>query len=111
LLHHALMCSARTFHATKITQYSETILYINDLQTNVNAANTAFRGIITPRMCRKRIIMPLFWKYDMCKYIVKSLKRYAQLNKYLHNILIKGMPNCMSKGMPNSFFNISTVAV
>jgi len=40
------MCGARTFHATKITQYSETILYINDLQTTVNAANTAFRGII-----------------------------------------------------------------
>ena len=48
LLHHAFMCSARTFHATKIMQYSETMLYINDLQTAFNTEKHRFSWYYPP---------------------------------------------------------------
>lgn len=53
LLHHALMCSARTFHSTKITQYSETILYINDLQTAFNIEKHCFSWYYPPSNVQK----------------------------------------------------------
>lgn len=53
LLHHAFMCGARTFHATKIMQYSEKILYINDLQTTVNTEKHCFLWYYPPSNVQK----------------------------------------------------------
>lgn len=111
LLHHALMCSARTFHATKITQYSEIMLYINDLQIAVNTEKHRFLWYYPPSNMQKtptNCLVLEIWHTESTK---KTIEKYPQLNKCLHDIFIKCIPNYIPNRIPNSFFNISAVAV
>ena len=50
------------------------VLYISKLQMYVNTGNIVFRGIIPPRMCRKRLKIASFWKYATPKTQNKQSK-------------------------------------